>query len=162
MDLGSIGFSRVLRPPTHTHPRGQAREGNPQATCPTLPCTQLDHWAPLGAPRGGTAGPKSWPKSFGPKLFFLVAFWPKIPPNGPNAPLAVPLSHTKCGGYPGRQTPTPTGALSVPIVGETHLGQAGIWGQSWQSTGDWVERLWKAEESSGSMGSIELQRAEAL
>ncbi len=61
------------------------------------------------------------------------------------------------------QTPTPTGALSVPIVGETHLGQAGIWGQSWHSTGSWVERLWKAEESSGSMmGSIGLQRAEAL
>ena len=69
MDLGSFGSIRVLGPPPYNHCLGQAREGNPQATCPTLPCTQLDHWAPLGAPRGGTAGPKSWPKSFGPKLF---------------------------------------------------------------------------------------------
>ena len=53
---------------------------------------------------------------FGPKLFLLGAFWPKIPPNGPNAPLAVPLFRPKYGGHPGWQTPPPTGALSVPIV----------------------------------------------
>ena len=121
--------NRLSRPtPLHPTPCAPPRPTPPWG-CPTPPRTPLSPWVPLGAPRGGAAGGKSWPKRFGPKLFLLVAFWPKIPSNGPNAPLAVPLSHTKCEGHPGRQTPTPTGALSVPIVGETHLGQAGIGGK---------------------------------
>jgi hypothetical protein len=52
----------------------------------------------------------------GPKLFLLGAFWPKIPPNGPNAPLAVPPFPPKVRRAPRVADPPPTGALSVPIV----------------------------------------------
>ena len=124
------------------------RPSAPHSRAPSW--TTGHHWVPPAVERLA--------RKVGPKV---LAPWSLFGPKEPNAPRAVPLFHTKCGG-PGWQTPTPTGALSVPIVGETHLGQAGIWGQSWHSTGYWVERLWKAEESSGSMGSIELQRAEAL
>ncbi len=145
-----------MRPPTHTHPRGQARDASPQATCPTLPCTQLDHWAPLGAPRGGTAGPKKLApqkKNIGRFLAQNSAQWAKCTTG------SAPFPH-KVRGPPKAADPTPSGALSVPIVGETHLGQAGIWGQSWHSTGSWVEKLWKAEESSGPMGCRGLRPCE--
>jgi hypothetical protein len=63
------------------------------------------------------------------------------------------------------ETPTPTGALSVPIVGETHLGAKlgqGKVGTPGVTGCQWVERLWnlnlKAEarggESRGSAGCL--------
>ena len=89
------------------------RPSAPHSRAPSW--TTGHHWVPPAVERlARKVGPKA------------LAPWSLFGPKEPNAPRAVPLFHTKCGGHPGRQTPTPTGALSVPIVGETHLGQGKV------------------------------------
>ena len=116
---GPSAFIRFWDHPPRTTAWGKPvkvthRPSAPHSRAPSW--TTGHHWVP---PRGGKVGPKSWPKSFGPLV--ASSFWPKSQMHlGP-----CPLFHTKCGG-PGWQTPTPTGALSVPIVGETHLGQGKV------------------------------------
>ena len=90
------------------------RPSAPHSRAPSW--TTGHHWVPPAVER---LARKVGPKVLAP--WSLQVFGPKEP----NAPRAVPLFHTKCGG-PGWQTPTPTGALSVPIVGETHLGQGKV------------------------------------
>ena len=88
------------------------RPSAPHSRAPSW--TTGHHWVPPAVERlARKVGPKA------------LAPWSHFGPKEPNAPRAVPLFHTKCGG-PGWQTPTPTGALSVPIVGETHLGQGKV------------------------------------
>ena len=88
------------------------RPSAPHSRAPSW--TTGHHWVPPAVERLA--------RKVGPKV---LAPWSLFGPKEPNAPRAVPLFHTKCGG-PGWQTPTPTGALSVPIVGETHLGQGKV------------------------------------
>lgn len=78
------------------------RPSAPHSRAPSW--TTGHHWVPPAVERLA--------RKVGPKV---LAPWWLFGPKEPNAPRAVPLFHTKCGG-PGWQTPTPTGALSVPIV----------------------------------------------
>ena len=143
--------NRLSRPtPLHPTPCAPPRPTPPWG-CPTPPRTPLSPWVPLGAPRGGAAGGKSWPKV----LAQNSAQWAKCSTG------SGPFPH-KMRGAPRAADPHPHRSTFRAYSRRDPLGA----GQSWHSTGYWVERserlrLWnlnlKAEargrESRGSMGS---------
>jgi len=123
------------------------RPSAPHSRAPSW--TTGHHWVPPAVERlARKVDPKSWPKSFGP----LVAFWPK---RAKCTSGRAPFPHKVR--WPRVADPHPHRSTFRAYSRRDPLGA----GQSWHSTGYWVERLWnlnlKAEargrESRGSMGS---------
>ena len=123
------------------------RPSAPHSRAPSW--TTGHHWVPPAVERlARKVDPKSWPKSFGP----LVAFWPK---RAKCTSGRAPFPHKVR--WPRVADPHPHRSTFRAYSRRDPLGA----GQSWHSTGYWVERLWnlnmkgeaRGRESRGSMGS---------
>ena len=99
--------NRLSRPtPLHPTPCAPPRPTPPRGR-PTPPRTPLSPWVPLGAPRGGAAGGKSWPKVLAQNYFSWALFGPKFRPMGQMLHWQCPLSTQSAGGTPGGRPPPP-------------------------------------------------------
>ena len=155
MDLGSFDFIRVLGPPPRTTAWGKPvkvthRPSAPHSRAPSW--TTGHHWVPPAVERLA--------RKVGPKV---LAPWSLFGPKEPNAPRPsgrAPFPHKVR--WPRVADPHPHRSTFRAYSRRDPLGA----GQSWHSTGYWVERserlrLWnlnlKAEargrESRGSIGS---------